>query len=54
MCTINDTKVTTHIISVVRWSIRKPTSNLMPSATIQVYTLMFCASRPPYICKYST
>ena len=34
--TIKDTKVTTSIIVTVRRSIRKPTSNLMPSATAQV------------------
>ena len=38
MCTISETLVTTTIINAVKLSIRNPTSNRIPSLTIQVYT----------------
>ncbi len=45
-CTHSETNVTTHIISAVSSSTRKPTCMSMPSLTSQVYTvsLKVCAS----------
>ena len=41
MCTMRETKVTTHIIMAVRPSIRKPISIFKSPTTIQVYSVSF-------------